>query len=89
MWFSSLRSKIKNRLGTYFVITHITVPCTYIPDWQYDAHCWNDEGNYDYDYDDAVVTYPDEYEEIKLYNIVNHIAEGNDIIIKLINVVDA
>ena len=81
--------KLADRLGTVFVITHITVPCTYTPDWQCDAHCWHDEGNFNYDYDDAFVTYPDEYEEIKLYNFKNHIEEGNSAIIKLINVLDA
>ena len=81
--------KLSNKLGSTFVITHITVPCTYTPDWQYDAHCWHDEGNFDYDYDNAFVTYPDEYEEIKLCNTKNHIETGNSTINKLINVIDA
>lgn len=82
--------KVNNKMGTTYVITHITIPCTYTSDWQYDAHCWHDEGNFDYDYSDAVVTYPDEYEEIRLYSDENeHLKEGTGEISKLIRVLQA
>lgn len=82
--------KIDNKIGTTHVITHITIPCTYTPDWQCDAHCWHDEGSFDYDYSEAIVTHPDEYEEIRLYSDEReHLKEGTGKIINLVKVLQA
>ena len=82
--------KINNSIIPRYVITHITVPCTYTPDWQCDAYCWHDEGSYDYNYDNAYVTYLEDFEEIRLFNDEkNHLIEGSGTITKLISVLEA
>ena len=68
---------------TYIVSTHITIPCTYTPDWQCDAHCWHDEGNFDFDTKDAYVTYPDEY---KVIDVEGNVTEGDKEITKVVQV---
>ena len=77
--------KVKVGNEEKYVLTHITVPCTYTSDWQCDAHCWHDEGTCDYDMADAYVTYPDEYQEIDFY--CEKFVDGNGEITELLEVI--
>lgn len=68
------------------VITHVTIPCTYTSDWQIDGGFYHDEGLYDIDYDNARITYPDEFE---IVTIDGEVVEGNGRIAKLIKIIDS
>lgn len=61
-----IRAVIKNCGMSKIVSTLIAIEADYTADWQYDAHCWHDEGSFDFDIKEAGVVYPDEYIEIKL-----------------------
>lgn len=62
--YALMKVKINKRLGTYIVTSAVQANGEYIPDWQCDAHCWHDEGDYDYDLDSVTVRYPEEYDYI-------------------------
>ena len=68
---------------TEIVLTYITLPAIYTPDWQCDAYSWHDEGTYDYDIKNAEVKYPEEY---KIITLDGKMIEGDNVITKILNV---
>lgn len=70
----------------YVVSTYISVPAIYTPDIQCDGGCYHDEGWFDYDLDDAILLYPDEYDFI---GPCGRRREGRRPIDKLIKVFEA
>lgn len=54
-----------NNYNKQLICTHITVPAVYKSDWQCDAHCWHDEGTYEFDLDNAEPTDSEEYRLIR------------------------
>lgn len=68
------------------VSTYIAVPAIYTPDVQCDGCCYHDEGWFDYDLDDAILLYPDEYDFI---GPCGRRREGRRPIDKLIKVFEA
>lgn len=58
-------ASISDAFSDEIIITHITIPAKYTPDWQSDGGFSHDEGWFDYDSDDAYVTYPDEYQIVQ------------------------
>ena len=70
----------------YIVSTYISVPAIYTPDIQCDGGCYHDEGWFDYDFDNAVILYPDEYDFV---GPCGRLREGKGKIDKLITVFEA
>lgn len=68
------------------VSTYIEVPAIYTSDLQCDGGCYHDEGWFDYDFENAEIVFPDEYEFIHAYG---NKTQGRKPISKLIKVFEA
>lgn len=67
------------------VVTYISVPAEYTPDYQNDVYTCHDEGYYTYDLEDAEAKYPDEY---KYLTLEGELKEGEGKITRVIEVLE-